>query len=122
MSLLSEDPWPLVWVCAFVAVFALAATRFTGRGKYLWVALVAVALAAVLLAIDAFWVTDRERIESVVHEIASAVRRSDADATLKHVAKDVVLEQGTEQATVAHSEAAIAMMRALIKATCFESL
>lgn len=103
MGYLSEDPTFLVGGLLLLAVVFLVALRATQQGKYLVRALIAVGLAAVVLAIDWFWVTDRERIEQLVFDLRAAVLASDANAVLKHLAPEVVFQQGeavlNEQAT-----------------------
>lgn len=96
MSWLSEDPWPLATTLAVVAVGFLIALRVTQQGKYLIAALVALALALVVVVVERVWVTERERVEAVVHAIGAATERSDADAVLEHMTPDVVISQGDE--------------------------
>jgi ketosteroid isomerase-like protein len=79
---LAENAWPLVAVFGLIGVGFLVALRVTQNGRYLVRALIALGLAAVALIVEQVWVTDAERIEAVVRELADAVRRSDADAAL----------------------------------------
>jgi hypothetical protein len=95
MSILIENPWPLVWVLGAVGVGCLVALRITQRGRYLVLAFGCVAAALLLLAVDALVLTDVERIEHVLDELVSASRRSDADAALSLLTDDVSLTQGS---------------------------
>lgn len=89
MHYLSEDPWPLVILLGAVAAGFLIALRATQDGKYLIRAGIALAVALLLLGIEQLWVTDAERIEAVVLDLAAALRASDADRVIQHFASDV---------------------------------
>jgi hypothetical protein len=91
---LSEDPWPLVCLLGLVAMGFLVALWITQQGKYLVRAGVAAGLAASILVVEQLWVTDNERIESVVYDLAQAVEASDSDRVLNHLAPDVVVSAG----------------------------
>lgn len=113
MTLISEDPWPIAGALVVVAVVGLLMVRFTQRGKYLGWALGALGLAAVLVLVERFWVTDRERIEATLYAIADAVERSDADALESYLAPEFDEEIGTISR---------AYMRGRLKAAEFEFL
>jgi len=89
MTILSEDPTILAGGLAALASVFLVALRATQQGKYLAYAGVAFGLALVVLATERLWVTDAERIESVVYQLRDAVAKSDADAVLEHLAPNV---------------------------------
>lgn len=93
MSWLSEDPWPLVGILVVVAVGFLIALGMTQQGKYLIRALIVLGLAVVVVVVEQFWVTERERIEAVVYDLAAAVERSDPAAVLAHMTPDVTITQ-----------------------------
>lgn len=94
MHYIAEDPWPLGVALLALGIVLLVALKVTGRGKFLVWGLSAVGLAALLFVIEAVWVTDNERIESVVFDIADAASHGDVDRVLGHLAPDLVLEQG----------------------------
>lgn len=94
LSLFTEDPWPLVYALGAVAVACLVALKVTQQGKYLVWALGAVAASLLLVGLDALIETDRERLEGVLHELANAAAKSDADAVLGLLTDDVSLTQG----------------------------
>jgi hypothetical protein len=77
---LAENPWPLVVFFSLIGAGFLVAMRVTQDGRHLVRAMIALGLAGAVLVVDAVWVTEAERIEAVVRELADAVRRSDADA------------------------------------------
>ncbi len=89
MHYLSEDPWPLVAVLGAVALGFVVAWKITGDGKYMLRAGIAAGLALLVLGIERIWVTDAERIEAVVTDLARAVRESDADGLLAHFTPEV---------------------------------
>lgn len=88
---LSEDPWPPVYALGLVALAFLVALWLTQQGKYLIRAGIVVAAAVLILAVEHFWVTDNERIEAVVYDLAKAVEASDSQRVLDHLAPNVVV-------------------------------
>jgi hypothetical protein len=80
-----EHPETVLIILAVVAVLSLIAARFTQLGKYAIAALLALVLAGVVVVCDWYWVTDRERIESVVYELADAVEKSEPDRIYPHI-------------------------------------
>ena len=91
---LSEDPWPLVCILGLVAVGFVIALWFTQQAKYLIRAGITAGLAVLVLAVEQVWVTDNERIEAVVYDLAKAVEASDSDRVISHLAPDVVVSTG----------------------------
>jgi hypothetical protein len=118
MHYLAEDPWPLGLVLGGVALFALLALRVTQQGKFLVVAVVAALLAVALFVGEAAWVTDDERVEAVVMDVARAAQRGDVDAVMDRIAPDVVLQQGG--ADLARGERARGTIRATLERTKFD--
>lgn len=96
MTWLSEDPWPVVGLLGLVALVFLVALRLTQQGQYLIRAIVALGLAALVLGIEFYWVTDNERVEAVVYSLAKAVERSDIPAVMSHFTPNVLFKQGGE--------------------------
>jgi hypothetical protein len=90
MTFLSEDPTYLAGALFLVAVSFLIALKVTQQGKYLFRALVALALAIAVVLIEWIWVTDNERIENVVHELRTAVLNSDPEGVLAQLTPDVL--------------------------------
>jgi ketosteroid isomerase-like protein len=88
MEFLSEDPTYLAGGLGLLGLALLIAVRVTQRGRYLIAAVVALALAAAAVVVERLWVTDAERIERVVYDLAHAVEHSDAKAVLAHLTPD----------------------------------
>jgi ketosteroid isomerase-like protein len=88
MEYLSEDPWPLASALGLVALGFLIALLVTQQGKHLIRAGIALGLALAVIVIEHFWVTDNERIEAVVYDLARAVGASDPAAVEAHLAPD----------------------------------
>ena len=88
MEYLSEDPWPLAGALGLVALGFLVALLITQQGKHLIRAGIALGLALAVIGIEHFWVTDNERIEAVVYDLARAVGASDPGALEAHLAPD----------------------------------
>jgi hypothetical protein len=94
MHYLSEDPWPLAGALGLIALGFLVALRVTQQGKYLIRAGIALGLALLVIGVERAWVTDNERIEAVVYELATAVRTSDADRMAACLTPDVIVDVG----------------------------
>ncbi len=88
MTWLSENPWPLVGTFGVLIFIFLVAARFTQQGKFLVWAGVCAGLALLFWGIEQIWVTDRERIEAVVYDLADAVKESDYDRIVAHLDDD----------------------------------
>src|SRR5271165_4442426 len=89
MTLLSEDPTYLAGFLILVSVGFLMALKVTQEGKYLVWALTALGLAMAAVVLERTWVTDNERIKSVVYELRQAVLAANPDAVLVHLTSDV---------------------------------
>lgn len=89
MGWLSDDPTYLAGGLVLLGLSLLIALRITRQGRYLIWALIALALAASVVVIEHFWVTDDERIEQVVYDLRDAVLASDVERVLGHLTPDV---------------------------------
>lgn len=94
LHLIAEDATPILWTAAGVALLSLVLLRLTQQGKFLFLALGAIALGVLAFAIESVWVTDDERVSDVVYAMARAAGRGDVDHVLSHLAPEVVLSQG----------------------------
>ena len=89
MTFLSEDPTYLAGFLALVGVMFLMALKVTQQGKYLVWALTALGLAVTVVVIERIWVTDNERIESVIYELRRAVLVANPEDVLAQLTPDV---------------------------------
>jgi hypothetical protein len=89
MTFLSEDPTYLAGLLVLVAGAFLMALKVTQQGKYLAWALTALGLAVAVVVIERLWVTDNERIESVVYELRRAVLAANPEDVLAQLTPDV---------------------------------
>ncbi|MBI3462454.1 MAG: hypothetical protein HY000_05250 [Planctomycetes bacterium] len=86
IHLFAENVWPLIWLIALAELVLLIAMVGTGRGRLLvWMGVLA-ALAVLLLLLEWLLVTDRERVDGIVNQMAKAVRNGDIDGLLNHLA------------------------------------
>jgi hypothetical protein len=88
MTWLSEDPWTLVSGFGVLALAFLVMLKLSQQGRYLMWAGGALAAAGLVLLVESLWVTDRERIERVVHDMADAVKAGDFDRVESHLAPE----------------------------------
>src|SRR5208337_4490247 len=89
MTFLSEDPTYLAGFLTLVGVAFLMALKVTQQGKHLVWALTALGLAVAVVVIERMWVTDNERIESVVYELRRAVLAANLEDVLAQLTPDV---------------------------------
>ena len=86
IHLFAENVWPLIWLLALAELVLLIAMVGTGRGRFLvWIGMLA-ALAVFLVVLEWLIVTDRERVDGIVDQMARAVRNEDIDELLRHLA------------------------------------
>lgn len=89
MTYFTEDAtYPLV-ILGLVALACLVALRITQEGKFLVWAGGVLVLALVVFLVERLVVTDTERIEAVVYELADAARVSDVAAIEALLSGDV---------------------------------
>ena len=114
---LSEDPWPLAYALGLLAFFLLIALWTTQQGRYLLWAGIILAVGLTAFGVERVWVTDAERIEAVVYELARAVEASDSDRVLGLLAPEAALV--VEDASL-EPEATAAKIRGLLDSTRFD--
>ena len=86
--LFAENVWPLIWVIALAELILLIAVVGLGRGKLLvWMGVLAF-VAVFLVLLEWLLVTDRERVDGIVDQVAQAVRREDIEGVLEHLAPE----------------------------------
>jgi hypothetical protein len=77
MTWLTEDPAPVYWTCAALAIILLFTVFATRRLKYLAGVVLVLLIAAGAWLTDVMVVTDRETVESKSLEMAAAAERGD---------------------------------------------
>ena len=91
MYYLIENPtYPLI-ALALAALLLLVALQVTRQGKYLIAAGILIGLGLILFVVERLVVTDAERIEAVVYELADAVAHSDIEGVEARLAPEVTL-------------------------------
>jgi|GEM_PF-1451904 len=93
MELLAEDATYLAGGLGLLGAIFLIVLKVTQQGRYLIRALIALSLAAIVLLVEWFWVTDNERIEQVVNDLRRAVAASDAPGVYAHLTPEVEYSQ-----------------------------
>mgnify|MGYP005851899373 CR=1 FL=1 len=94
-SWLSEDPWPLAGAFALLALLLLVRVKFSQQGKHLIWAGAALGAAGLVVVVEQLWVTDHERIEQTVFDMADAVKAGDFDRLASHLAPEFEEQVGT---------------------------
>ena len=85
MHYFTEDPSYVLIALGFGALCCLLTLKVTQQGKYLVWAGVLAAVAAVVFGFERFYVTDAERIEGVVYDLAGAMEASDVGRIKSHL-------------------------------------
>jgi hypothetical protein len=91
MQYLTEDPSYLLIGLGVAAVACLLALKITQQGKFLIWAGGLAAVAAGLFLFELLYVTDAERVEAVVYDLARAIAASDIDRIKSHLDDKVTL-------------------------------
>jgi hypothetical protein len=86
MSWLTEDPTVILLAIGVVAVGIIIAILKTGRGLYLtWLGGVAL-LAILVVFLERYIVTDREKVEDTLYGAAAALEANDVEAVASYLA------------------------------------
>jgi hypothetical protein len=84
-GLLADNPWPMIWALAVVALILVIAAVATGRAKYLFGVALLGLLASMLVIVEWVWETDGERVDKVIDALAEAVRSENAAEIEPHL-------------------------------------
>ncbi len=84
--LFAEDFWSLVGLCALVELGLVIALVRTGRRGLLVLVALTPFVAGALVAVELLIVTERERVDGLIDEMAAAARAEDVDGLVKHLA------------------------------------
>ena len=86
MAWLTEDPTVVLLAIGVVAVAIIIAILKTGRGLYLtWLGGV-VLLALLVIVVERYIVTDREKVEDTLYGAAAALEANDVEAVASYLA------------------------------------
>lgn len=96
----TESAWPPIFVCIGLAGLCVAAWISSGRGRALAAAGGLLVLCPVIYLAERVIVTDAERVEAAVRDIAAAYAERDLDGTLAFVADDATLIQDLVRGTM----------------------
>src|SRR5436190_21765029 len=77
----TETPWPPIIILAIIAIACLAVWTSQKRAAWLLAGLLTVAAAVGVFVIERSIVTEAERVEQSVHDLAAAFQRKDRDST-----------------------------------------
>src|SRR5688500_3086338 len=90
MTWLVEDAWMIVWCCLALGIVVVLLLLQLSRG-YALLGLVCMALVTGgLLLIERLVVTDKERVENTLFELAEALMNNDAPTAIKYLSPSSV--------------------------------
>lgn len=111
MHYLVEDPtYPLIAI-GLVAMGCLIALQVTQQGKFLIWAVGLLGVGVLWFGGERLWVTDAERIEAVVYELANAVANSDIPAVEALLTPEVTLGRESQTEGIARIQALLPFVR-----------
>ena len=87
----TETPWPPILILAVIAAGFGAAFISTQRARLILPILVLAVLAIGIYVIEEQIVTERERVETSIHEVAAAFERQDMNGTLAYFSEQALL-------------------------------
>ncbi len=90
----TETPWPPILVLAAIAAGFGAALISTQNVKHLLPILLLAALAVGVYVIEEQIVTERERVETSIYEVAAAFQQKDLGGTLRHFSEQSIRLRG----------------------------
>jgi hypothetical protein len=117
MHYLTEDPSYLLIALGLAVLGCLVALKITQQGKFLIWAGGLAAVAVLVFGLEHYWVTDAERVERVVYDLAGAVEASDVDRIKSHLDEHVTV--GMRNRTIDGS-IPMKLVFALLKQTRFD--
>lgn len=86
----TETPWPPIMILAAIAAGFGAAFLSTQRAKHILPILLLGVLAIGVYVIEEQIVTERERVETSIHEVAAAFQRQDMTGTLAYFSEQAL--------------------------------
>lgn len=91
--LLAENPLLLSIILGILAAALIYGWLQTGRKPLVCIGLIAAAFIPIVWVVAENWVTDRERIELLIHEVADAVEANDHDRALAIIGDEATKRQ-----------------------------
>lgn len=85
MTWITENPWPLVVICAVFAGIMLAAWSAQKRGMWAIGSLAVILLGVAAVFVERSIVTESERVEQSVLDLTRAFQKQDHDRTLSFI-------------------------------------
>jgi len=80
----TETPWPPFFICLILSVVFFGLWYVQGQGRQLVAAAALLLLGGAIIVVEQLIVTDSERIEASIYDMAKSFAAGDADGTLDH--------------------------------------
>ena len=84
MTILLESPWPALVIGGLATAIVASGWLQTGRQALLYAMLAIIVLTIAAVAVERLVVTDRERVDMTLHEIARLVEQNDVNGALQY--------------------------------------
>lgn len=99
MTMLLESPWPALIIGGLATAIVASGWLQTGRQVLLYAMVAMILLTVAAVAVERLVVTDRERVDMALHEIARLVEQNDVDGALQYAdpAHPVVRERAVAE-------------------------
>lgn len=111
MYYLNDDPTYLLAALGIAALGCLIALQVTQQGKFLYWAGGLVVAALLCFGVERYWVTDAERIEGVVYDLAKAVEASDVGRIEGHLEPNATLTRRSQSEGIIPIGALLPMLK-----------
>jgi hypothetical protein len=90
----TETPWPPIVILSVIAAVCYGLWHTGGRSIFFSVAVGCLLLAVGVYVGEKMIVTDAEKVEALVYELADAVEADDAEKALAHISHNAEAERG----------------------------
>ena len=88
MTMLTENPFPLVMLGLLGVVFGFTFGVITANRKLIWVGILSVLFCVGVVVVDGLVETPREELHRKLHSMARCVRKNDVNGLLEFVSKN----------------------------------
>ena len=88
MTIFLESPWPAILIGGLATAIVASGWLQTGRQVLLVAMLACIVLTLVAVAVERLVVTDRERVDITLHEIARLVEQNDVNGAIQYAHSD----------------------------------
>jgi hypothetical protein len=113
MAIFLESPWPILSIGVVVELVLAIILWRTGLGRVLWMMLGVLAVVAAGWLLQWLVVTDREAIDSLLHDCAAAVEANDVGRVISHISPSATQVRADAREALERAEVTMAKITSL---------